>query len=145
MLTQNKFVRSLVNGIKIKFIETPVQTRIPPPLFTDMEAACVDQEVESLLRRGAIHRVEPYDSQFVSNIFLQPKKSGGLCLIINLKRLNSLFEHNHFKMEKLLSVLPLIKEGAYITSLDFKDAYFALPISKQFQKISTTSMERDLV
>ena len=85
MLTQNKFARSLVNGIKIKFIETPVQTRIPPPLrFTDTEAACVDQEVESLLRRGAIHRVEQCDSQFVSNVFLQPKKSGGLCLIINL-------------------------------------------------------------
>ena len=76
MLTQNKFVRSIVNGIKLKFIETPVQTRTPPPLrFTDTEAACVDQEVESLLKKGAIHRLEPCNGQFVSNIFLWPKKS----------------------------------------------------------------------
>ena len=108
MFTQNKFVRSLVSGIKTKFIETPVQTRTLPPLrFTNMEAACVDQEVESILRKRAIHRVAKYDGQFVSNIFLPPKKSGRLRPIINLKRLNSFIKHNisKWKIYYLFSLL----------------------------------------
>ena len=113
-----------------------MQTRIPPPLrFTDTETACVEQEVESLLKKGVIHRVEPCDGQFVSNISLRPNTSGCSRPIINLKRLNSFIEHNHFKIENLPSVLHLIKEGVYMTSLDLKYAYFALPISKQFNNI----------
>ena len=127
--------KALVNGIKIKFIETLVQTRTPPPLrFTDTGNGMCRSRSWITSEKGVIHRVEPCDGQFVY-IFLRPKTSGCSRPIINLKRLNSFIEHNHFKMENLLSVLHLIKEGVYMTSLDLKYAYFALPISNQFNNI----------
>ena len=54
--------------------------------------------------------------------------------IINLKRLNQCIETPHFKMDHLMTLLPFIRKGMFVTSLDLKDAYFALPIESSFRK-----------
>ena len=73
-----------------------------------------------MVRKGAIIRVDPTRGQFLSSIFLIPKKSGGMWPVINLKNLNRFFESAHFKMEHLLTILPLVSPNCLMTSLFFK-------------------------
>ena len=94
----------------------------------------IDNEIRTLLQKGAIQLVDPVSNQFISNIFTRPKKSGGLRTIINLKHLNRYLKKVHFKMEHIMTILPLIKRNMFMTSLDLKDAYFSLPIAKSSRK-----------
>ena len=54
--------------------------------------------------------------------------------IINLKKLNQFLLAPHFKMEHLLSFLPSVQPGMFLTSLDLSDAYFSLPIASSVRK-----------
>jgi len=109
--------------------------RMPPDvLMNKQDMLLVDAEIQAMLVKGAILRVLPCQDQFLSNIFLVPKKSGGMRPIINLKKLNEFIHAPHFKMEHLLSFLPCIRQGMYMTSLDLSDAYFTLPVDKDFRK-----------
>ena len=133
-MTSNKFVLSLVKGIELRFV-SPLSPSHPRPFnFSAEEAQLVDQEVDNLLKKGAVIQVSTCAHQFISNIFLRPKKNGKLRPIINLKGLNLHLEKIHFKMEHLPSILPLISQGAWMTSIDLTDAYFSLPIAKNSRK-----------
>ena len=134
-LTKNRFILNLVRGIRLIFLSPPAQIQPPRPiLFSHEETLCIDKEVESMLTKGAIIPVKHTKKQFVSNIFTRPKKTGGLRPIINLKGLNKHLKRIHFKMEHLLTILPLVRKAAFMTSLDLKDAYFSLPIARKFRK-----------
>ena len=62
------------------------------------------------------------------------------CVIINrgkntielvgtvLKPLNFFVQKYHFKMENIYSTINYVSPGDYMVSLDFKDAYFSVPI-----------------
>ena len=133
-MTSNKFVLNLVKGIELRFV-SPLSPSHPRPFnFSAEEAQLVDQEVDNLLKKGAVIQVSACARQFISNIFLRPKKNGKLRPIINLKGLNLHLEKIHFKMEHLPSILPLISQGAWMTSIDLTDAYFSLPIAKTSRK-----------
>ena len=87
-LTSNKFVLSLVKGIELRFV-SPLTPSHPRPFdFSAEEMLLVDKEVDDLIKKGAVIQVSPCADQFISNIFLRPKKNGKLRPIINLKGLN---------------------------------------------------------
>ena len=94
----------------------------------------MDKEVGELLQKGAVVKVDPVPGQFVSNIFLVAKKSGGMRPVINLKKLNKFLAREHFKMEHILTILPFLHEGCFMTSLDLKDAYFSIPMNDSDRK-----------
>jgi len=134
-ITNNKFVLGLVRGINLQFLTTPRQAEPAKEIsMSQHEMTLVDMEVSEMIRKGAILAVDPVAGQFVSNIFLTPKKSGGMRPVINLKQLNNFLEPVHFKMEHLLTILPLLEQGSLMTSLDLKDAYFSLPMAKSVRK-----------
>ena len=72
--------------------------------------------------------------QFVSTIFLRPKKNGKFRMILNLKKLNSYVEYKHFKMDMLTSCINCILPDWFMGSIDLTDAYYSVPISRKFQK-----------
>ena len=134
-LTTSSFVRSMIMGVTITFSEVPNMFTLPRDfLMSDDDKELVDVEIQSMLNKGAIIKVHPVQNQFVSNIFLRPKKSGGLRPIINLKKLNQFITVDHFKMENLPVLLPLVKKGCFMTSLDLRDAYYTLPVHEDFRK-----------
>ena len=129
------FVRNTVKGIKINFVARPVQNSLPKSVpFSSNEEEIIDNEVYTLLRKGAITHAQPCTDQLLSNIFVRPKKNGKMRPIINLKGLNKFIVKTHFKMEHLLTILPLLQKDAYMTSLDLTDAYFTLPIADEHRK-----------
>ena len=76
--------------------------------------------------------VNPGD-QF-SNLFTRSKEDGSLRVILNLKNLNEICVTSHCKMESIMNVISMIKPGAYFASIDLKDAFYSVPIHKDFTK-----------
>lgn len=91
-------------------------------------------EIEKLLQKGAIEKVDPVEGQFISNIFLLPKKDVSLRPVINLKQLNFFVEYQHFKQENISLALNLIQEEDYLTFIDLCDVYFSISIHDDYKK-----------
>ena len=76
-----------------------------PPLLSPPQTSLVQEEIISLLQKGAIIEVafNPWVG-FYSNLFLVEKKGGsGQRPVINLSRFNNYVEYCHFMMEDLKS------------------------------------------
>ena len=65
----------------------------------------VDLEIEKLMKK------KEQDGQFLSNIFLRPKKDGSFRMILNLKKLNVELPYHHFKMDSMQTCIQLMSQG----------------------------------
>ncbi len=120
-------VISLVLGAKIPFTCKPVQSRIPPQCkFNVEETSEVCKMVNDLLEMDTIVPVEPKPDQFVSQLFLVTNKDLSRRAILNVnKNINEEFlPRQHFKMETLQSILPLIRRFDWFGSWDLRKGYF---------------------
>ena len=94
--------------------------------------ALIDTEIREMLAKGAIQEVKTLSPSYISNIFLVPKKDGGLRPIINLKPLNRRYiSAPHFRMDTIKDVSSLLRPVDFCASIDLKDAYFHIPIHPQ--------------
>lgn len=66
-------------------------------------------------------------------MFIRPKPNNKWRLIINLSTLNHSIRKEHFKMDNINVALDLLFPGAFMASIDLRDAYYTLPLSKSFQ------------
>ena len=73
--------------------------------------------MQTLLDKGAIEHIEYTQGEFISTLFLVPKRSGDLRPVINLKPLNFFVEKIHFKMENVDSTINYVSPGDYMVSL----------------------------
>jgi hypothetical protein len=93
------------------------------------------QEIDSLEVSGVLCKIQHVQGEFVSNVFLHPKKEEGRYrMILNLKKLNDFVEYHHFKMDTLETVLTLIRPGMFMASIDFTDVYYSWAIAEQDRK-----------
>ncbi len=90
------------------------------------QALVLEQEVNTLLRKGAIEVVPPLDreSGFYSWYFIVPKKDGGLRPILDLRLLNRSVMRLKFKMLTVKQVVSQIRSEDWFVTIDLKDAYF---------------------
>ena len=123
------------SGYHLEFARQPVQSVLPKsPPFNQAKIQLIDTEVEELLLKRAVTRVAACKEEFISNIFLVPKKTGDMRPVINLKPLNQYSQNIHFKMENIQMALNLISPRDFMVSLDLKDAYFNIPIFSLHRK-----------
>ena len=103
-------------GYKLEFTTTPLQTGLPPVLhFSKSDSAKIDTEIQSLIQKGALKQVQPEAEQFLSNLFLVPKRDGTSRPVINLKGLNGFLQYTHFKMEGIHLLRDLVQPGDWLT------------------------------
>ena len=77
------------------------QTIIPREYnFNATELLIIDNQLEQFLDTGVIEKVFHSGGQYISNIFIRPKKHGSYRLILNLKCLSEFWEYHHFKNGK---------------------------------------------
>ena len=133
-ITEDSWVLSVVRkGYKIPFICKPPLS--PTPIFLQQtESLSLEEEVNKLLLKGAVEKIEPEGPGFYSRIFLVPKKNGKLRLIKDLSRLNTFLEIQSFKMETANKVRQAIQPNDWAISLDLTDAYLHVPIHRQSRK-----------
>ena len=93
----------------------------------------IDQEISKLLNMGVIKEVEHDPNEYISPIFVVPKKNGEYRMILNLKELNKSIPYYHFKMETFESALKLVKPICYFGSVDVRHAYYCVPIAEKSQ------------
>ena len=98
VITSDQWVLQVVQGYSLELTSTPYQRGAPCPLSSQHQPA-VEEEVQKLLTKGAIRKVEPCPGQFVSRLFLIAKKDGSFRPVVNLRPLNQFMARAHFKME----------------------------------------------
>lgn len=131
-ITSDKVVLDLVEGISLEFIsQPPIQSFIPPPYKLDpSHVDVIDKEVQKLIDRGFVSEICA-GFKFISNVFVVPKSNGKFRLIIDLSPLNVYIKKEHFKMDNLEVAAGLMFPGAFMASIDLKDAYYTLPIRER--------------
>ena len=111
----------------------PVKNFSKPNIFTKEEDKLVDIEIRKMLEMKVIKEVEHDENEFISPIFLVKKKNNEYRMILNLKELNESIVYHHFKMDTFESTLKLVKQNAYMSSVDLKHAYYSVPIAESDQ------------
>ena len=135
ILTKNPDILELVSGLRLSFIEEPIQNKPPHQAEMNMEqSALIDKEIDAMLRKGAIQKVRSQRDQFLSNLFLVEKKEGGNRPVINLKNLNAYLPYLHFKMAGPHLLKVMLQEKDYLCKVDLKDAYFCIPLHQTARK-----------
>ena len=134
-LTTDSFILNIVAGCKIDLQKMPVQHTAPRETkFSAKERHFVNIEIRKLFDKQVIIPSQHEADQFISTIFLTPKKDGSFRLILNLKKFNMFVRYQHFKMESLKQVVAMMKPGCFMASLDIRNAYYSVPIHKSHQK-----------
>ena len=133
-ITDDKWVLSVVRkGYRIPFLKHPILS--PDPVFFQQPLSQqLEEEVASLLSKGAVEEIIPESPGYYSRIFLVPKKNVKLRLIIDLSVLNHFVYTETFKMETQRKVKDAIQLNDWAFSLDLTDAYLHVPIHPRSHK-----------
>ena len=84
--------------------------------------------------REIIEKATHSNGEYISNIFIRPKKDGSYWLILNLQQLNESVEYHHFKMGNLRNAITLMTPNCFMASIDLKDAYYSVSVNKNHRK-----------
>ena len=71
---------------------------------------------------------------FFNWLFLVPKPNNKWRPILDLSNLNLFLKVEKVKMETPETIRTTLQQGEWVTSIDFKDAYFHIPIQEQSRK-----------
>ena len=93
------------------------------------------EALHQLLDKNAVELVQnPQSLGFYNRLFLVPKPNNRWRPILDLSILNNYLKTQSFKMETPETVRTSLQVGEWVTSIDFKDAYFHIPINSQSRK-----------
>ena len=133
-----KVVQILQEGYTLPFWIRPKLTRIPTVI------SCYANPLRNSYLLEALHQlidknaVEPVSNQtslgFYNRLFLVPKPNNKWRPILDLSNLNQFLKVEKFKMETPETIRTSLLQGEWVTSVDFKDAYFHIPIQEQSRK-----------
>tara|TARA_R110002050_G_scaffold135413_1_gene258053 strand:- start:1277 stop:3139 length:1863 start_codon:yes stop_codon:yes gene_type:complete len=106
--------------------------------LTEEEDVVWEEELKTLLSIGAVEPIPAPSLSFLpqnsagmvySTILVVPKADGGKRPCINLAPANKFFPNGKFKMEGVPAAKALIKPGSWMIRIDFKSAYFQVPVA----------------
>ena len=93
------------------------------------------EALHQLLDKNAVELVQnPQSLGFYNRLFLVPKPNNRWRPILDLNILNNYLKTQSFKMETPETIKTSLQAGEWVTSIDFKDAYFHIPINSQSRK-----------
>ena len=93
------------------------------------------EALHQLMAKNAIELVHKKVSLgFFNRLFLVPKPNNKWRPILNLSNLNLFLKTEKFKMETPETIRTSLQKGEWVTSIDFKDAYFHILIQEHSRK-----------
>ena len=109
-LTSDHYILNVVKGLEIDFEVQRKQVFVPKQYnFNDAEVQIIDARIEEFLESGIIETATHAAGEYISNIFIRPKRNGSYRLILNLESLNEYIEYHHFRKENLKSAISLMR------------------------------------
>ena len=89
----------------------------------------LQEAVQALIKKKAVERVRVRTSlAFFNRLFIVPKPNQKWRPILDLSTLNQFLCVKTFKMETPETIRTSLQQGEWVSSLDFSDAYFHIPI-----------------
>ena len=120
-LTNDPAILDAVKHYHIEFnAGYPVQTSLSRPkqiTFSASDKEIIDAEILTLCKKGVIELTTSEPGEFLSTVFVRPKKDGTHRMILNLKHLNEHVAYHHFKMDTIQTALKLIRPGIWYQSI----------------------------
>ena len=133
-----KVVTILREGYTLLFRFRPNLTRSPTVISNYHNPAKQSFLLEALYQLINKNAVEPVENQnslgFYNRLFLVPKPNNRWRPVLDLSTLNTFLNTGSFKMETPETIRTSLQAGEWVTSIDFKDAYFHIPIHSQSRK-----------
>ena len=102
--------------------------------FSRRSSLVHSKQDKNLISKDATVQVDDSLDLCLSPVFIIPKRSGGLRMILNLKYFNTFLPSQHFRMETLSTILPQISNQDWAVSIDLQDAYLHVPIHQNSQR-----------
>ena len=137
LLTNDPVILDAIKHYHIEFeLDDPIQNKEPHNIrFSSNERNLISMEISKLLSKGVLELTHRSPGDFISNIFVRPKKNGSYRMILNLKPLNEFVDYHHFKMDIFQTALKLTQPGwCLMASVDLKDAYYSIPVHPEHRK-----------
>ena len=133
-----KVVQILKEGYTLPFQTRPKLTRSPSVVscyVNPQRYSYLLEALHQLIDKNAAEVVRNKNSlSFFNRLFLVPKPNNKWRPILDLSHLNLFLRPEKFKMETPETIRASLQEGEWVTSIDFKDAYFHIPIQEQSRK-----------
>ena len=133
-----KIVQILREGYTLPFRIRPHLTRSPTVISRYVDPhrnSYLLEALHQLIDKNAIELVHNQTSLgFFNRLFLVPKPNNKWRPILDLSKLNLFLKVEKFKMETPETIRTSLQQGEWVTSVDFKDAYFHIPIQAQSRK-----------
>ena len=133
-----RVVSVLRDGYNLPFRERPQLSRFPlivSKYASPSKNKALLEALASLVQKQAVEKVVVGSSlAFYNRLFLVPKPNRKWRPILDLSRLNLFLSTNTFKMETPETIWLSLQKGEWVTSLDFSDAYFHIPIAQRSRK-----------
>ncbi|KAI8487030.1 hypothetical protein Bbelb_352900 [Branchiostoma belcheri] len=135
-ITTDPWILQTIQGLRLRLKGRPRQ-RFPPKehVRSPEKSQLISQELQSLLKKGALIPTPSVEGEFLSHLFLVSKKTRGWCPVVTLRPLNQYVDAPHFKMEGLQDLKSLLIEDDYMAPIDIRDAYFHIPVHESFRRL----------
>ena len=133
-----KIVQILKEGYTLPFRIRPNLTRSPTVVSCYVNPhrnSYLMEALHQLIDKNAVELVHNQTSLgFFNRLFLVPKPNNKWRPILDLSNLNPFLKVEKFKMETPETIRTSLQQGEWVTSIDFKDAYFHIPMQEQSRK-----------
>ena len=133
-----RVIQILKQGYTLPFRIRPHLTRSPTVVSCYVNPhrnSYLLEALHQLMDKNAVEVVHNQNSLgFFNRLFLVPKPNSKWRPILDLSKLNPFLKVEKFKMETPETIRTSLQQGEWVTSVDFKDAYFHIPIQDQSRK-----------
>ena len=133
-----KVLQILREGYTLLFRNQPKLTRFPTVrscYANPHRNSYLLEALHQLIDKNAVELVHNQMSlEFFNRLFLVPKPNNKWRPILDLSKLNLFLKAEKFEMETPETIRTSLQQGEWVTSIDFKDAYFHIPIQEQSRK-----------
>ena len=135
-ITSDPVILDIIVACRIQFIDNlpPNQERFSQQNFNSTQTLIIEEEISKLLQVNVLKEVQWNKNQFLSPIFLRPKKNKEYRMILNLKKLNEYVPYKHVKMNTFETAITLVRKVMFMCTMDIKHAYYSVPIAENDQK-----------
>ena len=133
-----KVLQILKQGYTLPFRNRPKLSRFPTVIshYANLHRnSYLLEALQQLINKNAVEQVHNQTSLgFFNRLFLVPKPNNKWRPILDLSNLNLFLKTEKFRMETPETIRTSLRQGEWVTSVDFKDAYFHIPIQEQSRK-----------